>query len=97
MRTAKIGPDLRLHQRPKQAGLFEIYFLLIKIQGKIKSLRKKRKLTPWQKNVVKATLCFLHRKTLGSGKLALNHGSILTQLTWMKLIQRMNLNLNGGG
>ena len=50
-----------------------------------------------KKKVVTATLCFLHRKTLGFGELALYHGSILTQLTQMKLIQRLNLNLNEGG
>ena len=68
-------------------------FILIESKEKLNHY-KKRKLIPLQeKNAVKATLCFLHRKTLGFGQLALYHGSILTQQTWMKLIQRLNLNL----
>ena len=58
-------------------------FSLLKIQGKIKSLqkKKKRKLIPLQKNAVKATLCFLHCKTLGFGQLALYHDWQYTNAT----------------
>ena len=72
-------------------------FIFIKIQRKIKLLQKKEIDSMAKKKVVTATLCFLHHKTLGFGELALYHGSIPTQLTWMKLIQRLNLNLNEGG
>ena len=55
-------------------------FIFIKIQRKIKLLQKKE-IDSMAKKVVTATLCFLHRKTLGFGQLALYHDSILTQLT----------------
>ena len=48
-------------------------FIFIKIQGKKKEIDSMAKKTG--KGMVKATLCFLHRKTLGFGQLALYHGS----------------------
>ena len=72
-------------------------FILIEIQGKIKSLQKKEIDSVARKKCGKGHSLFSpsqnSRIWTTCSVLALYHGSILTQQTWMKLIQRLNLNL----
>ena len=70
----------RIKYQKKSVYLKSIF---INIQGKIELLQEKEidSMAKKGKGMVKATLCFLHRKTLGFGQLALYHCSILTELT----------------